>query len=65
LPIESSRLQGRNFWAGDFLIEQTCRPICSFAGNDLSEWPNFLAALAEKADCDLLLDVPTISMSMP
>ena len=56
LTYVADRIQQVQEFLGRRILIENLSPYLQFAGNDLSEW-QFLAALAEKADCDLLLDV--------
>jgi uncharacterized protein (UPF0276 family) len=55
----ADRIQQVQEFLGRRLLIENLSPYLQFAGNDLSEW-QFLAELARRADCDLLLDVNNV-----
>ena len=48
--------------SGAASCSRTRRPTCSFAGAEMTEW-QFLAELARRADCGILLDVNNVFVS--
>ena len=48
--------------SGAASCSRTRRPTCSFAGAEMTEW-EFLAELARRADCGILLDVNNVFVS--
>ena len=59
LNYVADRIQQVQEFLGRRILIENLSPYLQFSGNDYSEW-QFLAALAQQADCDLLLDINNV-----